>query len=76
MLKTVEGLYKDGKVELLEPLQDIKEARVLVTFMPQKRIIDLRERGISEQEAAELRWRFQAFAEDWEHPDMDVYDEL
>jgi len=35
---------------------------------------DLRELGIDKQQAADLRWRLQTFAEDWERPEMDVYD--
>ena len=33
MLTTLEGIYKNGQVELLEPLQDVEEARVLITFL-------------------------------------------
>ncbi len=76
MLKAVEGIYRDGKVELLETPPDVEEARVVVTFLPKRGAVDLQERGISEAEAAELRWRFQAFAEDWERPEMEVYDDL
>ena len=76
MLKTVEGIYRDGKVELLETPPEVTEARVIVTFLPKRGPIDLRAIGMSEAEAAELRWRLQAFAEEWERPDMDVYDEL
>ena len=35
MLKTVEGVYKQGKVELLEAPEFSGEARVLVTFLEQ-----------------------------------------
>jgi hypothetical protein len=76
MLKSVEGTYKDGKVELSELPADVKEARVIVTFLPRNGPIDLRARGISEAQAAELRWKFSTIAEDWDHPDMDVYDDL
>ncbi len=76
MLKTVEGIYRDGKVELLETPPEVTEARVIVTFLPKRGSIDLRAIGMSEAKAAELRWRLQAFAEEWERPDMDVYDEL
>lgn len=41
-----------------------------------KEPINLAERGISTEQAAELRWRFQAIAEDWNRPEMDIYDEL
>ena len=37
--------------------------------------VDLRARGIDEQQAAELRARLGAFAEDWNSPEMDVYDD-
>ncbi len=36
--------------------------------------IDLRERGIDEAQAAEMRARLASFAEDWESPEMDAYD--
>ena len=36
--------------------------------------IDLRERGIDAAQAAEIRARLASFAEDWESPEMDVYD--
>jgi hypothetical protein len=34
LLKTVEGIYKDGEVELLERPEGLQEARVIVTFLP------------------------------------------
>ena len=30
---TVEGLYRKGTVELLQSVEDVKQSRVLVTFM-------------------------------------------
>lgn len=49
MLKSVEGVYHDGKV-------------------------DLAERSIDSEQANDLRRRLNAFAEDWQLPEMDVYD--
>jgi hypothetical protein len=74
MLRSVEGIYRDGKVELLETPQDLEEARVIVTFLPGS--VDLAARGINEEQAAELRARLRAFAEDWERPEMRGYDAL
>jgi hypothetical protein len=34
VLTAVEGIYKDGKVELLERPEGLREARVIVTFLP------------------------------------------
>lgn len=38
--------------------------------------VNLAECGISEAEASTQRNAFAAFAEDWESPEMDVYDKL
>ena len=48
--------------------------RVLVTFLGPG-AIDLRKRGITPEQAAELRVRLAAFAEDWDSPEMAVYDD-
>lgn len=34
MLKTVEGVYRNGKIELTETPAELTEARVIVTFLP------------------------------------------
>ena len=73
--KTVEGIYRDGKVELLETPADVDEARVIVTFLPDG-AVSLSERGINEAQAASLRARLGTFAEDWESPEMGAYDAL
>ena len=49
---TVEGTYREGKVELAETPDGIREARVLVTFLPEQ------ETGARNKEA--LRQRFLA----------------
>ena len=76
MLKSIEGVFRNGKIEFLEePSPQEDGARVVVTFLPSRRPVDLRERGIDPAQAAELRTRLRAFAEDWDRPEMDVYDE-
>jgi uncharacterized protein (DUF433 family) len=44
--------------------------------LPAKGLIDLRELGISEAEAAKMRYQFETIADDWERPEMDVYNDL
>jgi hypothetical protein len=34
VLTAVEGIYRDGEIELLERPEGLKEARVVVTFLP------------------------------------------
>ena len=81
MLKSVEGTYKEGRVSLLETPEDLKEARVIVTFLPDTPA-DMRQPnllsdyGIDEAQAADLRGRLRSFEEDWNRPDMDAYDAL
>ncbi len=36
MLRTIEGIYKNGKIELTETPIDITESRVFVTFLETK----------------------------------------
>ena len=75
MLKSIEGVYRNGKIELVEAPSDVRdETRVIVTFL-EPRSIDLRARGIDEAQAAELRARLATFAEDWDSPEMDIYDD-
>ena len=70
---TIEGTYKNGQVILTETPEEVVESRVLVTFL-NTRYIDLQELGISKEEAAALRGKFDTIAEDWERPEMDIYD--
>jgi hypothetical protein len=75
MLNTVEGVYRNGKIELIELPPDLNEnTPVIVTFLS-KRLIDLHARQISEAEAAELRARLMTFAQEWDSPEMDDYDD-
>ena len=76
MLKSVEGVYRNGKIELVETPDDVGEARVIVTFLPKDGPIDLRALGISEAQAAEMRWSYRTMIEDWNRPEMDVYDDM
>lgn len=69
-------IYRNGKVELLEPLTGGEGSRVIVTLVRPAEPVDLRERGIDESQAADLRRRLESFAEDWDRPEMAAYDEL
>ncbi len=83
MLQSIEGIYRDGTIELLEIPSEVKESRVIITFLNENgekkstnEGISLAELGISKEEAANLRASFATFAEDWERPEMDIYDQL
>ncbi len=70
---TIEGIYKDGKIELLETVSEVKQSKVLITFL-ESSDVDLRTLGISKEEASELREKFATF-EDWNDPALDVYND-
>ena len=76
MVKSVEGIYREGRVELLEPAPSVAEARVIVTFLQSPSLVDLAKRGIDSEQAADLRARLSTFEEDWSRPEMDAYDAL
>jgi hypothetical protein len=76
MVKSVEGIYRNGRVELTEPLEEAEGSRVIVTWVRPAQPVDLREQGIDEPRAADLRRRLSQFAEDWGRPEMGAYDEL
>ena len=71
---TIEGIYRNGKVELSETPSDMCEGTpVIVTFLPSN-TIDLQGCGIDEAQAADIRARLASFVEDWENSEMNVYD--
>ena len=73
-MSTIEGIYRNGKIELSETPSDVCEgARIIVAFLPPGSV-DLQEHGIDKAQAAELRARLACFAEDWESPEMNIYD--
>ena len=74
MLTSVQGVYRKGKIELTQKPRNVSdETRVIVTFLDSG-TMDLRKRGISKAQAKTLRAQLSTFAEDWESPEMNAYD--
>ena len=76
MVRSIEGIYRNGKVELLEAAPSSGESRVIVTFLSANGSGDLASRQIASEQAENLRTRLKSFEEDWRRPDMDAYDAL
>ena len=74
MLKTVEGILREGKIELREIPEGLDRAKVLVTFLDSSALGQ--GPSLTPNEAAELRGRLAAWEEDWQAPGMEAYDEL
>lgn len=74
MLTSVQGIYRNGKIELTKlPTNVTEETRVIVTFL-EPNSIDLRAHGINKVQAAEIRAHLAAFADDWDSSEMSIYD--
>jgi hypothetical protein len=69
---TIEGIYKNGQVVLSE-MPNLSESKVLITFLATQEI-NLAERGINETQAFELKSKLSSIANDWNDPEMDIYD--
>ena len=70
---TDEGVYQNGKIELLESVEGVRRSKVLVTFVDSLDQ-ELASLGIDESEAAVLRHKFATF-EDWNDPEMYIYND-
>jgi len=73
MSKSVEGIYREGRIELIDIPADVPDGtRVTVTFPETE--YDLLQHGIDQTQAADLRARLRTFTDEWESPEMDIYD--
>jgi hypothetical protein len=74
MLRSIEGTYRGGQIKLAQIPPDVREdTYVIVTFV-ESSDINLQARGIDQAQAADLRARLATFAEEWENPQMSIYD--
>lgn len=81
MMTSIQGVYRDGKVDLLEPPANVGDGtQIIVTFVGTLTsdggtVVDLPSRGMDTRQAADLRGRLATFAADWNEPTLDVYDD-
>jgi len=74
MLTTIEGIYRNGRVELAENPNNTTDGMwVIVTFVGAN-TIDLASQGIDKAQAEILRTSLATFSEDWNSTEMSVYD--
>lgn len=75
MLKTIRGHYKNGDIKLYEKPQ-LEEGEIIVTFLNSEgsTMMDLGARGISKDDALELKNRLKTFETDWNAEGMELYD--
>lgn len=69
----MEGIYRNGRIELGLPINIKDETRVIVTFIDSNDI-ELSDCGIDRLQAEALRANLATFADDWNSPEMSIYD--
>ena len=75
MLRTLQGIYRNGQIELYEAPDGVRnDTTVIVTFL-ESGLADLASYNINQEEAAALRERLAPFAEEWDSPEMDIYND-
>lgn len=77
MLEAIKGHYKNGKIELYEK-PHLTESEVIITFLnsEEEKSVDLRAKGITKEEANDLRSRLKTFETDWNAKGMELYDKI
>ena len=74
MLTAIQGIYRDGKIQLTEVPRNVRDdTPVIVTFLTPGNIA-LSARGIDEAQSADLRARLTTFSDGWDSHAMDVSD--
>lgn len=75
MLKSIEGIYDHGQIELSEAPQGVSRSRVIVTFLPIDESTP-QPPSFTARELADLSGKLAAWDEDWNAPGMEAYDAL
>jgi len=71
----------DTRQELLAVIKQLPNEqlarllKVAQSLQTKQAALDLQQRGIDEMQAADLRVRLSQFAEDWDSPEMDIYND-
>lgn len=74
MAISVEGVYRNGRVELIENPNNVSEGTcAIVTFVPSNDV-DLASQGIGTEQTKALRASLATFSDDWNSPEMSIYD--
>jgi hypothetical protein len=74
MLVSVEGVYRNGRIELTESPNNVPEGTCVIVTFVSSNDIDLASQGIDKEQARTLRASLVTFSDDWNSPEMSVYD--
>jgi hypothetical protein len=74
MLVSVEGVYRNGRIELTESPNNVPEGTCVIVTFVSSNDIDFASQGIDREQAKTLRASLATFSDDWNSPEMNVYD--
>ena len=74
MLISVEGIYRNGHIELIESPDNMPEGTYAIVTFVKANEIDLASQGIDQTQAEILRASLATFSDDWDSPEMTMYD--
>ena len=74
MLISVEGVYRNGRIELTENPNNAPEGTCVIVTFVRSNDIDLASQGIDREQAKALSASLATFSDDWNSPEMSVYD--
>jgi hypothetical protein len=74
MLTSVEGFYRNGRVELSENPKDVSDGDFVIVTFVRSNGINLASRGIDKEQASAIRSSLATFADDWDSAEMSIYD--
>jgi hypothetical protein len=74
MLVSVEGVYRNGRIELTESPNNVPEGTCVIVTFVRSNDIDLASQGIDREQAKTLRASLATFSDDWNSPEMSIYD--
>jgi hypothetical protein len=77
MLTSIQGIYRDGRIEIAENPTDVPDgALAIVTFMGSSdHSMDLAAQGINPEQAKVLQANLATFEDDWNSPEMSIHDD-
>jgi hypothetical protein len=75
MLTSVKGIYRNGRVELMENPNDVPEGTWAIVTFVKSNDINLESQGIDTEQAKVLRASLATFSDDWNSPEMSIYDD-
>ena len=75
MTTKINGVYRNGNIILNNIPSSLHEETHVIVIYTDDDSLDLKENGINEKQATELREQFTVFSEDWDSPDMSIYDD-